>query len=152
MQGRADPEIHLIPADFVGEVTIVFRAANGEPIATEDDARLYKVPANGILLTQAMPNVGINPAWKFFRVAANGQRDPITHIWASTVADTAENRANPEVGIFYPHRGRLQAGQLPCDVEFDQYFVGTRSQLLTRNSAADRRRLSEYLQSSFLCK
>ena len=53
LQGRADPEIHVIPSGYVGEVTIVFRAAKGEPAAREGDARLYRIPENGILLTQA---------------------------------------------------------------------------------------------------
>jgi hypothetical protein len=35
LQGRADSEIHLIPVGYVGEVTIVFRAANGESVARE---------------------------------------------------------------------------------------------------------------------
>ena len=61
LQGRADPEIYLIPVGYVGEVTVVFRSRNGEPATREGDARLYKIPENGILLTQAQPNVGISP-------------------------------------------------------------------------------------------
>lgn len=55
LQGRADPEIHLIPTAYAGQVTIAFRAANGEPIVDENGARLYKIPENGILLTQPDP-------------------------------------------------------------------------------------------------
>ena len=73
-QPLADPEIHLIPEGFTGPVAIVFRAIDGEPAATEDGARLYRIPADGILLTQAEPNIGISPAWHFFLVAASGER------------------------------------------------------------------------------
>jgi hypothetical protein len=152
LQGRADPEIHLIPAGYAGEVTIVFRAANGEPILNEGGARLYQVPANGILLTQAAPNVGLSPAWKFFFVAKDGERLPIPRIWASPVRDTPQNRADPAVEIFYGRHGRLQAGSLPCDVEFDQYFVGTTAQVLSRTPANDSRRLSEFLGKNFVCR
>lgn len=36
MQERADPEIHLIPAGYTGEVTIVFHALDGAPLDIED--------------------------------------------------------------------------------------------------------------------
>lgn len=150
-QGRADSEIHLIPAGYVGQVTIVFGAANGEPVVSEDNARVYRIPEGGILLTQMAPNVGSSPAWRFFLVDATGIRRPVSRIWTSTVHETPENLANVEVEIFYPRRGRLQAGRLPCDIEFDNYFVGTRAQLLGRNSDDDRRRLAEFLEKSFVC-
>lgn len=152
LQGRAVPEIHLIPGAYAGQVTIAFRAANGEPISDEGGARLYKIPENGILLTQAAPNLGSSPARNFFTLAKDGERVPITRIWASTVADSPENRATTAVEIFYPRRGRVQAGRLPCDVEFDQYFIGTRAQLLARNELNDRRRLSEFLEKNFACR
>jgi hypothetical protein len=155
LQGHAEPEIHLIPAGYVGYITIVFQAANGEPLQREGDARLYKISANGILLTQAGPNVGISPVWKFFVVTPQGERTPITRITASTVPDTPENRASSGVEVFYPRRGAQQAGRVPCRIQFDQYFVGSRAQLLARTAAdndADRRRLSDFLERAFACQ
>jgi hypothetical protein len=152
LQGRADPEIHLVPAAYAGEVTIAFRAANGEPLVADGPARVYTIPDHGILLTQAEPNVGSSPAWQFFAVGQNGGRVPIQRIWASTVRDTPENRSATEVEIFYPRRGRTQAGRAQCDVEYDQYFVGTRAQLLAWDSDASRRRLGEYLRENFVCR
>jgi hypothetical protein len=151
-QGRAEPETYLIPTGYVGTITIAFNAANGRPLAREGDARLYQIPENGILLSQAAPNTGLSPIWKFFAVAANAERSPITRIWASTVPDTPENRANGSVEIFYPVRGRLQAGRIPCDVEYDQYFVGTRAQLLDHDVAIDRRHVREFLEKNFVCQ
>src|SRR5262245_15069626 len=89
----AEPEVHLIPAGYVGEVTIVFHIASGEIPAREGAARLYRIPENGILLTQAAMNIGLNPAFRFFSVAADGTRAPILRIETSTVHDTPENRA-----------------------------------------------------------
>lgn len=151
-QGRAESESYLVPAGYAGTITIAFRAANGSPLVREGDARLYQIPENGILLSQAAPNTGVSPTWKFFAAAANGDRTPITRIWASTVPDTPENRANPSLEIFYPVRGRIQAGRIPCDVEYDQYFIGTRAQLLDRDQMDDRRRVSEFLQKNFVCQ
>jgi hypothetical protein len=50
-------------------------------------------------------------------------------------------------------RGSQQGGRLPCDVEYDQYFVGTSAQLL---SAVDRQRdlhetLSQVLATNYRC-
>ena len=49
---RADSEVHLIPAGYSSDVTIVFNAPNGEPLDVEDGARLYRIPLTGILFTQ----------------------------------------------------------------------------------------------------
>jgi hypothetical protein len=123
LQAQAEPEIHLIPQGYVGHVFVVFRAANGAPSAFEDTARLYRIPQNGILLTQHPPNTGSGPAWKFFYVSADGQRMPIERISNIVIP---KQRADPTVEIFLWGRGRQQAGQLTCDVAFDHYFVGTK--------------------------
>jgi hypothetical protein len=154
-QAHADAEIHLIPDGYVGEVTIVFSAANGEPDSREGNARLYRIPTNGILLTQAEPNVGMSPAWKFFTVTSDGQRVPILRVWAGAPPDTPESRSHPGVEISLFRRGRLQAGRLPCDVTYDQYLVGTRAQILAglSNDIAERlRRFDEFLQKNFICR
>jgi hypothetical protein len=150
-QGTADPEIHLIPAGYAGEVTIVFHSVNGEPLDVEDGARVYRIPASGILFTQLSPNEGLSPAQKFFLVSGNGERRPITGYWASQVHDTPENRAHPDVEIFNPTRGYMQSAEhRPCPVEYEQYFVGTRAQLLDRGDD-HRHRVYKYLHDTFKC-
>jgi hypothetical protein len=146
----ADPEVHLIPAGYVGEVTIAYRAANGARAAWEGGARLYRIPRNGILLTQAEPNTGATPA--FFAVGRDGTRVAI-RVWRSPVDDTPENRASPDVEIFYPRQGRMQGLRLPCVIEFDQYFVGTRAQLLDRKRRQrERDRTAAYLAANLKCR
>jgi hypothetical protein len=148
---RAEPEIHLIPHDYRGWVTIAFRGANGEAAEYEDDARVYRIPSSGVLITEADPNVGSSPAWRFFFEDAEGTRTSITHFWNSTVHDTEVNRADPSVGIFYIRRGH-QAGDVPCDVEFDQYFVGTKEQLLSAVDGEPHRSISEFLAANYQCR
>lgn len=152
IQGRAEAEVHLIPAGYTGSVTIAFRAANGRPAAREADARLYEIPASGVLVTQEDLNVGSSPAWRFFVVSSTGERTRVTQIWTSTVPDTPENRANTSIEVFYPRRGRLQRGALSCDVEYDQYFVGTRAQALANDQMADLRRLQQNLVKNFVSR
>jgi hypothetical protein len=149
---RAEPEIHLIPDGYVGWVTIAFRAANGEPAVYEGRSRLYRIPQSGILITVVEPNVGSSPDWKFFLERADHTRAPIRLIRISTVQDTAENREDPTVGIFYIRRGRQQSGRVACDVEFDQYFVGTQAQLLSRDGPDPHRAVSDFLATHYRCR
>jgi hypothetical protein len=148
LQGSAEGEIHLIPQGYSGHVFIVFRAATGEPSAFEDTARLYRIPQNGILLTQHPPNTGSGPAWKFFYVSADGQRMPIERISNIVIP---EQRTDPTVEIFLWGRGRQQAGQLTCDVAFDHYFVGTKAQMLMSDRIEGLRRLSQFLLTQRVC-
>ena len=148
---RAEPEIHLIPKGYVGWVTIAFRGANGEAPAYEGDARLYRIPSSGVLLTQAEPNVGSSPAWRFFFEDPERTRTPIVHFWTTTVHDTEANQVDPTVGISYISRGRQQVGPVSCDVEFDQYFVGTKAELLSAVGHGPQRTISEFLAANYRC-
>jgi hypothetical protein len=150
MQIRAESEIHLIPAGYVGEVTIVFNAPDGQPFDVEDGARLYRIPTSGILFTQFPLNNGTSPDQRYFLVAPNGDRQPIVNSGEGTVQDTRENRAKLDVEIFSKTRGHIQAGLRPCAIEFEQYFVGTRAQLLDRRDA-DHWRITKYVQDTFKC-
>ena len=149
---RAEGEIHFIPKGYVGWVIIAFRAANGEAPAHEGDARLYRIPQSGILITQAEPNVGSSPAWRFFLEEPDGARSPITLIWSTTVHDTDQNRTDPSIGIFYLRRGRQQAGRMPCDIDYDQYFVGTKAQLLSSGRVDPIRTVSEFVATNYQCR
>ena len=147
---RAEPEIHLIPNGYVGWVTIAFEAANGEARAYEANARLYRIPSSGVLITQAKTNVGSSPAWRFFFEDPERTRTPIVHFWTTTVNDTEANRADVTVGIAYIRRGRQPVG--PCDVEYDQYFVGTKAQLLAAVGWEPQRTISEFLAANYRCR
>jgi MFS family permease len=74
--GRAEREVHLIPAGYEGPVVIVFGDSTGAPERREGRARLYEIPANGVLRTR----FAANPGWgrpDYFHVDAAGERTPI---------------------------------------------------------------------------
>jgi hypothetical protein len=75
----AEPEVHLLPDGFIGQITIQHGRADGAPPAHEGNARLYQIPPGGVLATQAPPNYGIRPPerMRFFRVNASGERELI---------------------------------------------------------------------------
>jgi hypothetical protein len=148
---RAQSEIHLIPDAFLGWVVVAFRAVNGEVAMYEGDARLYRIPKSGILLTQAEPNRATSPAWKFFVEGADGTRIPIQLVRARPVPDTSENRADPTIGIFELGRGGAPGGAARCQVEFDIYFIGTKVQLLMQNLGNRIERVGQVLATQYVC-
>ena len=149
---RADQEVLLIPQGFTGDIFIVYRVQSGQPAAREGSARLYRIPSNGMLATQEPPNSGMGPVWKFYYESAQGERQPLGRIWTSTVPRTPENEADPAVEVFYPRHGRQQRSeQVPCDVEFDTYFIGTRAQAMSHSPVAGPRKLGEFLKTAAPC-
>jgi hypothetical protein len=149
--GRAQSEIHLIPSGYVGWVAIAFRAVNGEMPMYEGDARLYRIPKRGVLLTQAEQNRGISPAWKFFFEGTDGARTPIQLVYAGPVANTPENRADPTIGIFALGAGRAHGGAARCQVDFAMYFVGTRAQMLMQNLGDRFQHVEQVLATQYVC-
>ena len=47
--------------------------------------------------------------------------------------------------------GSVSGGNVPCEVEYDQYFVGTKAQLLSAVAGPDRS-LSEFLAANYQCR
>lgn len=71
--GRAEREVHLLPAGFRGPVVILFNDANGAPTEREGKARRYTIPPDGVLRTKFRQN----PGWSkpdYFHVRPDGQR------------------------------------------------------------------------------
>jgi uncharacterized protein DUF6843 len=149
--GRAQSEIHLVPDGYVGWVAVAFRAVNGEVPVYEGDARRYRIPKSGVLLTQAEPNRGTSPARTFFFEHADSTRTPIQLVWVSAVPDTLNNRADPTIGIFGLGLGGAPGGAARCKVEFDIYFVGTKGQFLTQNLGNRFQRVGQVLATQYVC-
>ncbi len=53
-----EAEIYLIPDGYVGTFYVLFGIPQGEPQNYEDGARVYKIPADGMLLMQSDANEG----------------------------------------------------------------------------------------------
>lgn len=143
---RADPEIHLIPSDFRGKVQIVFRAQNGVPAKVENGAHVYVIPSDGLLFTQAEPNNGLSPEYRFFFVTPQGERHAIRRLY------TSGERLSGEVGIAYLGKGRFQAAQpAGCDVPGYEYFVGNDEDLRATDESASYFRLWPTIRDHYVC-
>ena len=56
---EAEDTIRLMPEGYQGPVLIIFNQKYGTPKEYEGDKRLYRIPENGILITQYGPNYGM---------------------------------------------------------------------------------------------
>jgi hypothetical protein len=145
----AAAEIHLIPKGYSGNIFILHGVLDGEPLEEEGLARVYRIPPSGVLRSQTSENQGVGRPEYFF-ISPDGSRDRITALWASTIHDTPENTADPTIGIFFPRSGTQWSREQPCEVHFEEYFVGTKAQLLATKTA-DQGMLDHYLREHPVC-
>ena len=157
----ADPEIHLIPAGYMGNIYIFHNVPDGEPLAYEGRSRVYRIPKDGILRSQSPLNQGRTFTAEYFYVTPDGKRERITEYWPTSIHDTAENRADKTTGIFFPRMGGSLTGftlkddgttipKYTCDIRFDEYYVGTKLFLLTHSDLE--KDLHAYVKERPICK
>jgi hypothetical protein len=133
----ADPEIHLIPAGYMGNIYIFHNVPDGAPPKYEGRARVYEIPNDGILRSKTPLNEGWMFTPQYFYVTADGKREKITGYWPTSIHDTPENRADKTIGIFFPRMGGTISSftlkpdgtsipEFTCDIRYDEYYVGTK--------------------------
>lgn len=70
---KAEPETFLIPQNFRGQFEIVFNEPCGHTILYEKGRRIYQIPDNGVLITNAKQTFGVIDR-KFYSVDENGNQ------------------------------------------------------------------------------
>ncbi|ABC27162.1 hypothetical protein HCH_00247 [Hahella chejuensis KCTC 2396] len=146
-----EPEIYLLPDNFVGMFYILFNTPSGEPVRHEKGSRIYEIPPSGVLLTQGELNEGWIAAEdvKYYYVGENGQRVEIKGRWTTSLDDTPENRNDPELTIFGGGAGVYSDPGIPCDVTYQYYYVGLKADALEGKNQFG---LEEYLaEHPFQC-
>ena len=157
----ADPEIHLIPAGYVGNIYIFHNVPDGAPPKYEGRARVYEIPKDGILRSQTPLNEGWMFTPQYFYVTPDGKREKITGYWPTSIHDTPENRADKTIGIFFPRMGGTISGftlkpdgtripEFTCDIRYDEYYVGTKLFLLSHSDLE--KDLHAYVKEHPICK
>lgn len=127
----AQGEVHFIPASYVGRVVIVFNAPAGPPAEfDQEEQRIYRVPASGVVLTRLPSNLGDAKVEdvEFFAVDQSGARDEIPKGWSS---DDPAQRAKQK-RIFSGSAGLLDLNDINCRIEYLTYYVGTEGDLEKR--------------------
>lgn len=141
------PETHLIPEGYRGDVFIVSGMSAGEPPERSGLSIVFRIPANGVLVTQDRPSQGWYIA-RFYYVDAGGRRRQLQEE-PSSVHDTAENRADTRPMVWFQRGWTMSGTDLPCPVK--QYYVGTRAHLLSRDANADELRFRQYVKEHHVC-
>ena len=147
---NAEREIHLIPAGDSGDVYVLHDVLGGAPARYEGDARVYEIPADGILRSETPTPEG---RWgpgdvRYFYLEADGSRSPILGDWSSAIHDTPANRADSTIGIYFRSVGSFWSQGMSCPVVHEHYAVGTKSFLLDHPAEPRSRhaRLAEQLR------
>jgi hypothetical protein len=156
----AEPEIHLIPVGYMGNIYIFHNVPDGEPPKYEGRARVYEIPKDGILRSRTSMNLGWQLTPQYFYVTSDGKREEIPGYWPTSIHDTPENRADKTNGIFFPRTGNLSGltlkadgtstPEFPCDIQFEEYYVGTKSFLLDSHDLE--KDLHAYVKEHPICK
>ena len=87
---KAEPETYLIPANFTGKVNILFNKEGGAGKEYDGKRRLYKIPSDGILVTQFNVNDGFIDR-EYYTVDSAGRRIRLeVYMLDNSKRDTAE--------------------------------------------------------------
>ncbi len=113
------------------------------------DARQYRIPANGVLLTQARISEGAIAADKlrFFRQHTPEQLTEITAHWLTSI-DTEQAYQDNTTYIFGGGPGVYSSSELKCDIHFRGFHIGTKSQILDEVNHFD---IESFIQNNKLC-
>src|SRR5690349_12368190 len=77
----SEPEVHLIPAGYVGTIYIVHNRPDGTPLKREGRARIYEIPTDGVLWSQSPTNLGwFRPTQHKYYTSALTVNDNRSHI------------------------------------------------------------------------
>lgn len=78
---QCEEEIYLVPEGFRGKVMVFFGQADGQTIEYENTARLYHIPASGIIKSQFPKNGGCmgDGRIQFFYEDSLGTRQPLDY-------------------------------------------------------------------------
>lgn len=112
---KAEPETVLIPKNFRGQFEIIFNKPCGETLPYENGRRIYKIPDNGILITNSKETFGIINR-KFYLVNEKGERNQLPEFSWSNFEDEKANwlwvfsktkLTKDLVGVFWAYSGRF---------------------------------------------
>ena len=145
--GLSKSEVHLIPSGYVGDVFIVWGQASGVPAEREGLASVFRIPPDGILVTQDTPSTGWHVS-HYYRSSSENSRTEL-ELEPSSIHNTPENRADATPIVWFPRSVEWQADG--CSVKYERYYVGSRAHLISRAPNADELRFQASVRQRKLC-
>lgn len=146
-------EKYIVPAGYVGDVYILPGYRHGQPPEREGMARVFRIPATGILVTQDWPSDGWH-SMRYYEVDVNGKRTELTYEGSTIPVTAATLRDERRIAWFARGIGGMTSPELPCDVRFTQFYVGTPAHLLKRTpeeANAKEREVEQLVKRQRLC-
>ncbi|MBE0380138.1 hypothetical protein PPRY_b0420 [Pseudoalteromonas prydzensis ACAM 620] len=123
---KSEPEIFLIPEEYVGSLYIIFNVPNGQPPKYEGNSRVYDIPPSGVLVTQMDANEGRIESnnIQYFYVSNTGNRTPISKDSSLTQLNMPNSNAETARTLYGGGLGHTEP-VLGCDVIYQHFTVGT---------------------------
>jgi len=159
--GNADPAVYFIPKKFEGVFSVVYSQRKGNPKEYQYGRRVYRIPSNGILLTQfgfqggnrqdlflVKTNDGYDTLKDFLpkRTFAHSQYK----IGSNLTTDTSELAVNfRQVITYYPKFfDSDQAHHLDSSFKYELITIGKASRLSDDSLKGFAKRLEKFLRDS----
>jgi len=103
---KCEKEIYLIPPGFRGRVIVFFDQPDGKPMLYEGDARVYRIPDNGILKSRFRKNGGCMSDNRilFFYADSLGNRTPVDYFMNMSGRNIPKYR-DYVMFTFFSHKG-----------------------------------------------
>ncbi len=121
----------LIPEGYQGDIYVIHSVPDGEAETRAFGRITYRIPADGILRTQAPLERGWTRTTYYYE-RRYGSLKRIHYIWLTTIPQTPENLADKkDFGVFFPRTGTAQVSSATCPVSYEEFYVGTKAYLLS---------------------
>lgn len=122
-------ERFVIPNGYQGYIYVFYGAADGTPQEKTFRRVTYRIPATGILVTQA-PSVHGWFKSSYYYELPNRTLQPIPDVTRSTAEDKVDDK---DVAVYFAGgaAATLHAIGEPCPVEYSSFYVGTEAYLLS---------------------
>jgi hypothetical protein len=104
----AEPEIHLIPPGFMGNIYIFHNVPDGQPPKYDGSARIYEIPKDGILRSQTLMNPGWQSTPQYFYVTSDGKREKISGYWRAAFTTRPKIALTKRSEYSFPERATYQ--------------------------------------------
>jgi hypothetical protein len=120
--------IYLIPEGVEGDIYIFTGVTRGEKVEQSGNSTKFRVPDSRLLITQFVPDDSSYMA-SYYYVGNDGSKTRL-EVEHSSLHRTQENLTNTSPFIWSPRTGVSSWSKIPCEINYEQFYVGTRPRML----------------------
>lgn len=120
--------VYIIPDGVEGDVFIFHSVARGEKVERSGNSVTFNIPDSRFLITQYTPGNSAFMA-SYYYAKSDGTK-LLLDVEHSSLHRTEENLGNTRPFIWFPRDGGSAWSKVPCEVKYEQFYVGTRPHML----------------------